>query len=485
MVFLWKDEIGDPSKYVSEADLDYYYSRLGERRDCDFLITDTEAEALEARQAVLDGMPWSEAVARFHSGQLREGVPPTIGVPWGQYRDEFERPIFDVAEGEITQPIETEHGWWLLRVNAVVMEEKPELEAIRGKVLASIAKRNENLRREDMIERASAEHNLMIDEEALRIVFEGLPQTENIIDPDTQQPVPQDQLQNLDVDSKNYDKVLMSYDLSSGPYVMTVADYKAGFDKQNVFERAKRAEMLGGLRTKLRSAAERAIMVDEARTRGYFEDERVREESYRKIEEMLVDKVHREVVAYEEYVSPEELEAFWAEHGDEYAKPERRSAHMVRCADRATAEAARQAIVSGEATWKQINRQFGNDPELDKVFGRIVQMRPDDPSPVRETLFALEVGEISQPFEIPGGWAVVQLDKILEPTQPTMVESAEIVGQRIRNIRMDEALRALLDQWKEEFGVTVYEDRLAEMPSWQEAVRQKQEEEMAGLGVSS
>ena len=45
MVFLWKDEIGDPSKYVSEADLDYYYSRLGERRDCDFLITDTEAQA--------------------------------------------------------------------------------------------------------------------------------------------------------------------------------------------------------------------------------------------------------------------------------------------------------------------------------------------------------------------------------------------------------------------------------------------------------
>ena len=50
MIFFWQDKIGDPSKYVSEADLDYYYSRLGERRDCDFLITDTEAEALKARK---------------------------------------------------------------------------------------------------------------------------------------------------------------------------------------------------------------------------------------------------------------------------------------------------------------------------------------------------------------------------------------------------------------------------------------------------
>ncbi len=475
MIIFWQDEIGDPSKYVSEADLDYYYSRLGERRDCDFLITDTEKQALEARAEVTAGVPWSEAVARFHTGQLREGQPPTIKVPWGQYRDEFERPIFEVAKGEVTPPIMTEHGWWLLRVNDVVMEAKPDLESIKGKVLASIAKRNENLRREDLVNQAAAKHKLVVNEEALRIAFEGLPETEHIIDPVTQQPVPADQLKALVVPTEHYDMVLMSYELSTGPFRMTIADFKSTFDKQNVFERPKKAEMLGSLRTKLMSGAERSIMVDEARIRDYFEDERVREESYRRIEEMLVDKVHKDVVAYEEFVSPEEMEAFWADHSTEYAKPERRNGHMVRCADRATAESARDGILSGDATWKAVNKKFGNDPDLEKRFGRIIQMTANDPNPVRETLFALEVGAMSDPFEIPGGWAVVQLDQIDEPTQPTMAEASEMVGQRIRNIRMDDALRTLLAEWRAEFGVTIHEDRLAEMPSREEAMRAMQE----------
>jgi hypothetical protein len=471
MMIFWQDEIGDPSKFVSEEDLDYYYSRLGERRECEFLITDTEAEARQAREEAVAGAPWSEVVAKYHSAPLRGDQQPRISVSWGQYRDEFERPIFQVAAGEITPPILTEHGWWLLRVNEVVMDEKPELEAIKGKVLLSISRRNENLRREDLTEQAAAEHNLMIDDDALRVVFDGLPEGEQIVNPETNQPISQDQLRDLKVPSSALNMVLLSYDLSTGPYVMTVADYKAGFDRQSVFERPKKHEMLGGLRAKLRNAAERSIMIDEARTRGYFEDERTKAATFRRIEEMLVDRVHQEVVQYEEYVSPEELEAFWAEHGHEYEKPERRNGHMVRCANEETAARARAAVIDGGLTWKQINGQFGNDPELDKLFGRIIQMRSDATGPVRDILFGLEVGEISEPFAMEGGVGVVQLDKILPPETPTMQESAEIVGSRIRNLRMDQALRALLDEWTEEFGVTVHEDRLAEMPSWEEAVQ--------------
>jgi len=471
----WEDRIGDPSRFVAEADLDYYYSRLGERRECDFLITDLRDQVDQARAEVLAGAPWSEVVAKYHSGPLRENNPPRLTISWGQYRDDFEQPIFAVAAGEVTEPILTEHGWWLVRVNEVVMEEKPDLEAIRGKVIASIAKRNENLRREEIRKEITDEHHLVINEDALKVVYDGLPAEENIIDPETQEPVPQDQLQDLEVPTESYDTVLLSYDLMSGPYISTIADYKASFDRQNVFERPKKAEMLGGLRAKLKAAAEKAILVDHARKLGYFEDERARKAAYRKIEEMLVDKVHKEVVSYEEQVSPEELEAFWAEHGHEYAKPERRDGHVVRCADLGTAQTARAQIVAGEMTWKQVNRTFGNDPELEQTFGRIVRVPADAAGPVRPVLFSLEVGEISEPFETPGGWVVVQLDQIHAPEQPTMVESAEIVGQRIRNNRMDQALRDLLAEWREEFGVTIYEDRLAEMPSWQDAIREAAE----------
>ncbi|HOX25669.1 MAG TPA: peptidylprolyl isomerase [Candidatus Krumholzibacteria bacterium] len=482
MGYFWMDEIGDPSKYVTDADVDYYYSRLGERRECDYLITDFAAQAEAARADALAGMPWSELVAKYHSAPNKNSREPTISVPWGQYRDEFENPVFSTEKGGITAPIPTEYGWWLLRVNDVVIDPKPDLESIKAKVLLSIAKRNENLRREDLIAKVRQQRNFQLDEAALKIVYDGLPENEPIVDPQTNQPLKQEQLLSLQVPSEALDQVLLSYDLTSGPYQMTIADFKATFDRQSAFERPKKQELLGGLRTKLTNNAERAMMVDEARKRGYFEDKRVHAESFRKIEEMLVDRVQREVITYEEYVSPEELATFWQEHGQEYYKPERRSGQMVRCADRETAHKALRALKDEGLTWKQMNVRFGNDPEIEKLFGKIVQMRPDDPSPIRERLFAMTVGEVTEPFEVPGGWAVVQLDAVLPPEQPTMEASAEIVGQRIRMNRMDAALRNALDEWRTEFGVTVNEDLLAAMPSREAAVQEAMQAQIPAAG---
>jgi peptidyl-prolyl cis-trans isomerase C len=478
MIYFWQDEIGDPSRFVSDEDFDYYVSRLGERRVCDYIITDIKADADQALADMAAGAPWSEVVAKYHRGGMRDGNAPGLTVNWGQYRDEFERPIFTTAVGEVSEPIETEHGWWLVRVNNVEHQPKGDVEAMRGEIVLSIAKRNETLRREDMIKKAAAAHGLMIDEEALRIVFDGLPEGESLIDPETQQPRQAVTLKPLDVPTESYGRVLMSYNIDAGPYTLTIADYKAKFDKQNVFERAKRGEMLGGLRIKLRDAAHKSIMVDEARRLGYFEDPRVIKDSYRRIEEMLVEKVQQDLVQYEEYVSQEELETFWTLHATDYYKPERRSGFMVRCKNEELAQAARRAVVDQGMTWKQVNKRYGNDAELNQTFGRIIQMRADAGDEVRPVLYGLNPGQVSEPFAVSGGWAVVQLEKIHEPEQPVLADMTEAVGARIRNQRMDASLRALLGEWTDEFGVTVYEDELATMPSWDEAVQAAAQEQM-------
>jgi len=470
MLFFWKDEIGDPSKFVSEEDVDEYYSRLGERRDCRFVICDFESRARQAIAEARDGAPWSEIVARFHDAPNREaGQEPVINVAWGQYRDEFEEPIFAVEKGEVTEPIPTEHGWWVLRVDDIVMEEKPAFEDIKDRVLLSIAKRHENLRREALLERVREERGFMLDEDVLKMVYDGLPDKEEIVDPATGQPVPQDQLEALDVPTSAYDRVLLSYMFEGETRELTVADFKATFDRQNVFERPKKGELLGGLRAKLTDNAERGMMVDEARQRGYYEDERVIEAAHRQVEKMLVDKVHNEVVSYEEYVSMEDLEALWDDHSDDYMRPERRSGQMVRCTDEATAVKAREGIISGDMTWKAVNRQFGNDPQLIETFGRTPLVRKDATGILRDTLFALDEDEISRPFQVDGGWAVVQLARIVPPENPTLEEMTEAVTQRIRGRRQDATLRKLLDEWAEEYPIEINEDVLATMPSWEEA----------------
>jgi parvulin-like peptidyl-prolyl isomerase len=483
MVFFWQDAIGDPSRFVSEADLEHYYSRLGEIRHCDYIITDTRAEALAAREAALAGLDWQELADRFH---YNPGTPLErlrVGVGWGSFRDDFQRPVFAVDKGGITEPVETEYGWWIIRVNDITSDRKPELESIKGEVLAGVAKRKEQQLRDELIAQVRQDRNYHMDEEVLRLVFAGLPPGEQLIDPQTGQPTAQADLRPLTVSSQDYGKVLMRYELSTGPVEVTVADIKTQFDRQNIFDRPKQEEGLGSLRTKLRSTVERTLMSDEAKRRGYFEDQRVKDASFTRIEEMLVERVHREIVSFDQHVSLEELQAFWDEHGEFYHRPERRSGTMVRAATLENAHLARQAALDASQNWSQIVRMYNNDPNLTRTLGKVHQVPSDAEGPVRDTLFRLTVGEISEPVEMPGGWGVIQLDRIHAEERPVLSDMSEIVAQRIRNQRSDRALRQLLDEWREEFAVKVDEDRLPDLPSWEEARRIAEQTQPSAPGL--
>jgi len=471
---LWEREIGDPAKFVSEEELQDYYERLGSRRQCDFLITRTRAEAEQALAGFQGGAAWSELVARHHSQPLQGGRKPVISVPWGEFRDEFEEAVYSVAIGEVAGPIETEYGWWLLRVNDEVQGQRPELEPIKGQVLASVAQRQENLRREALMQELRAERGFFLDEEALAIVFEALPDEQPGLDPQTQKPIPGAELPQLRVAPETYDRVILRYELAGEPHAMTVADFKATYDKQNSVQRPKKTEGFGTLRAKISDAAERAILVDEARERGYFEDEFVKERSFQQVASLLIDRIKAEVISYEEYVSAEELQTFYADHGEEYHLPERRAAYLVRCADLPTAEAAHRGLVEEGLTWKMVANRYGTGQADDAGRGGVptVQVRADAEGPLRDVLFALEEGQVSEPFALDDGWAVVQLDAILPPTDPAYEDLINLMADRIRAARREAALEAQLAEWREQYGVVVHEERLAQMPSWEEAVDQ-------------
>jgi parvulin-like peptidyl-prolyl isomerase len=469
MIYFWEDVIGEPAKTVSEEELQHYYSRLGEKRSCDYIITDFESDAIKARDAARAGTPWPEIVAKYNAASSDPNRPNTIDVPWGKFTDEFERAVFAVKEGEITDPIPTQYGFWVMRVNKITQEKKPELDAIRVRVLDSIRKRKINLAQEDLKTELRKKHNFAINEDALLVVFNGLPAEEHIIDPKTGKPTPREDLLPLNVPSEHLDEVLFSYNLSTGPIVFSVGDYKARFDEMNVFDRAKKQELLGTLRTKIEDEAEKAILLDEARTRGFLEDPRTIKAANRQIEEMLVERVHEDQIAADTYVSPEQLNAFWQEHSAEYAVPEVREGMAVICKDRATAEQAREAAINRADEpniWKQVNKLYGSVPKLEREFGRLHKVRADAKDvPCKDLLFSLPLNEVSQPTQIPDGWAVVKCTEITAASQPELKDVSESVGQRIRAIRKDEALSKMLAQWRQEFKVTVDNKVLAAMPS--------------------
>ncbi|PID81117.1 hypothetical protein CSA17_05470 [bacterium DOLJORAL78_65_58] len=458
---------------ISTEEIQEFYKNMGREYHCEFVVCNFEDRALEARELALSGADWSEVTKRFHDGKPAPNGIYKVAVPFGQYSPSYEEKIFATPKGGVTMPIKTNYGYWVLHVVDIVQKEKPPFEMAEAQILDTIRNRTIGSAKEAERERVFDSYELTINEDALLKVYQAMP-PEGLMDPATNKPYTRDQLKPLDVSTGDYGEVLLSYRNADGNLVeITIGDYKDTFDSMNAFQRPRKDEMLGTLRMKVIDEVGKALFNIEARKRGFQEDPMVLKQVDMKLEESLVGRLYQEVVQYDETVTGEELEAFWAEHKDEYKMPESRNGRVVICQDQATAEKAHAALVDG-TSWRELLARYGSDAENKKQAGQTGTLRQSDRHPARDTLFSLEtIGQISEPFAYSGGrWAVLQLSVITPPRDYEMADVSEALGGRIKKARQDEAFAKLLEEWKTEFGVQVHGEKLADLKSWKELTQQ-------------
>ncbi len=466
---LWEDVVGTPSKTISEEELQAFYANMGKIRHCHYLITNFKEDAEAARRMALDGADWDDVVAEYHDGDAPPGGGDyVIDVPFGQYGTDFETPVFATEVGGITEPILTVYGWWVLRVDKESQGEKPDLEQAKAKILDTTLNRKISRIKNDFRKEIEAKYQFTINEDALWKCYQGLPEGEVLLDPETNKPTPRSELKPLDIKPEDMDLPFYSYVVNGKKTEYTLGDYKAIFDRMSVFQRPKKNEMLGSLRNKIRSELDKTLLNLETEDRGLKQDPRVTSLVNEKLEEILVTKIYKDLVKYDEEVTPEQLQAFWDEHQDEYRMPERRSGHMVVCRNEEDALAARSEIEKG-TPWRKILVTYGTDATNKSKAGRLTDVANNPSQPALAALFALDVDQISDPVALGDGrYAVVKCETVTPGRPADLAESSEAIGKRIRKMREEEAFQKLLADWREEFGVTIYDENLAKMPSWQE-----------------
>ncbi len=468
---LWDDVVGEPAKTISDQELADFYANMGSNRTCHYLITNFKEDAEAARQMALEGADWDDVAAKYHDGDAPPGGEFVIDVPFGRYGTDFETPVFAAKIGDITEPILTVYGYWILRVDKETHAKpgkKPDLEESKAQILDTTYNRKIAKIRSDFRKQVREKYKLTINEDTLWKCYLGLPADEVLLDPKTNKPTAKENLKPLNIKAADMDLPFYSYQDGDQVTAYTLGDYKVIFDRMSVFQRPKRSEMLGSLRNKIQQELEKAIMNLEAKSRHYEDDPRVTTQVNEKMEQILVTKLYGDLVDFDKRITPEQLNAFWDEHQAEYAVPETRSGHIVVCLSEADAVKARAAIVGG-TSWKKVLVQYGTDRANKSKGGRLEAIPGTSSGAVKDILFALDKGEISEPTAlVQGRYCVVSCEEITPPRPGVLKEISEVVGQRMKKIREEAAFQALLDQWTAEFGVTINEDNLASLPSWKE-----------------
>jgi peptidyl-prolyl cis-trans isomerase C len=467
-LLMWDEAVEEVANTITEDELQEYYKMMGIVYRCQYIICNFEDDALEAREYALTGADWKDVTSKFHDGLIPENGILELKVPYGQYSPDFEDLVFATELNGVSQPISSTYGFWVVKPIMIHHGEKPDLEESKAHILDVTRNRKIGKTRLEFQQSVRDAYEFTINEDALWAAFQGLPDM-GLMDPETQQPYTKDQLLPLDLKNEDLGLVLYSYrEPGKELFEMVLGDYKTHFDNMSVFQRPRTTEMLGGFRQKLISEVERSIMALETERRGYYDRPEVQLKVKKKIEEMIVTDLYNEVITFDDKITPEQLDEFWAAHKDEYKVPESRSGQLVICLTREKADSARQAILNG-MEWSQVLVEFGSDKANKSVGGKLQPVAKNSDSIVREPLFALEVGDTSEPFAIADGrYALVKLLEILPPREYTLNEANESIGKRMRAQRQEEAFAQFLALWTEEFGVEVFTDNLAGLKSWQE-----------------
>lgn len=461
--------VDKPAADIDEKDIQNFYDNFGRVRHCRYFIADTRERALEGRRKALTGVDWEDLFNEFHDGPVGGTITYKIDIQYGRFVTAFEDPIFACKVGEITEPVPSTYGWWILKVDGEDQGKRPPLEEARKTIRASIINRAQMRLIDKFKEDVRAKYKMYLNEEALVKAFAGLPEDESMFYPGTQDARKREDLAPLKLDTGDYGIDFYGYTVKGEPRKYTLGDFKASYDRMSVFERPKWSEMLGGLRQKITDEIDRALLAFEAADRGLEKDPEVLAKVNEKIEEMLVSKLFEESVRGDKNVTPAALDSAWALLKDEYNLPETRSGKRIVCADAAQADQARAALAAGDP-WRKVLNTFGVD-DADKESGGVIKdVRIDAQGPEHDALFALaQSGQFSPPFPLDGGrFAIVALDEILPPRGQELKDVAPAIVKRIQNKREEMAFREALDGWKKQVKIVVHEDKLQKTRSWKE-----------------
>lgn len=134
----------------TDAEVRNFYNRnktqfgQPERRDLSVVLTEKEAEAKRARDAIEGGQSFAKVAKRFSIDEAskRQGGKLT-GVAKGQQEQALDRTVFGAKRGELVGPERTQFGWYVLRVDKVTPGSQQSFEQARETIRAQLRSQKE------------------------------------------------------------------------------------------------------------------------------------------------------------------------------------------------------------------------------------------------------------------------------------------------------------------------------------------------------
>jgi hypothetical protein len=243
----------------------------------------------------------------------------------------------------------------------------------------------------------------------------------------------------------------------------TVGDFSDKYDDTSWFERPKRNYGSLGLYRWIRGGWLKPMQMEYAYAHGVADDPVVVSEVAKRREQMMVSYLHQNLIGSQvPEFSEEELRKFYDEHVDVYVDKEKRVFNLIFHPRERVVRRAYEMIQNG-ADFVETAIRF-NDNATEPHHVQTAAFARDDPdfAEIAEVGWSLDLKEMSEPFKTESGWVLLQYALNI-PEKPFEFEAIrQFVERDLKSDWSEKRLNSLLEEWKQQYKVEIFDDVLAD-----------------------
>ena len=165
-----------------------------------------------------------------------------------------------------------------------------------------------------------------------------------------------------------------------------------------------------------------------------------------------INQIFMKLVAkHQKTITPATIQQYYQAHLSQFGTPETRNIRIVLAKDKATADAAKSALQSGQS-WDAVAKKYSTDPTSKNKGGLLTGVaKGQEDQALDAAAFSASLNKLSGPVKGQFGYYVFEVQKITNATQQTLAQAAALIRQTLTGQQQTSAQTALDKQVKANF----------------------------------
>lgn len=437
---------------VTDQEVKDYFDKMHYEYTLSQIIVPNEEDAIAVRQKIMNGADFAEMAKQYSMGpSARDGGfigTQTVGKMYWW----IEEALFNMKEGDVSQPLRTNSGYALIKVHRI-MKIQPELDMSYARKRVKAIKEKKGI--EKLKAKIEKDIGLKFLPDAIDIAYNSLPPDVPFKDIVTYK-VTRQNAPKVNVPPKYKDMILCQY--NDGVY--TLRDFEKIYESLPLPERPRREYGKANIVEEMHKVIfDKVLPVYAEKQLHILDIPEIKQKLESRREQFLVYKLYQDQVKDRVSVTEREIEDYYNKHLDDFIKPERRDMSIVLVKNLQKAKEVVMKAKNG-MDFARLVAEYSEDPKAKENNGRTGLVMKGHYPDIDDAAFKLPEGGISDPIQTPRGWVVVKVEKIERGQVPTLEEAAQSISKAIKSEKAERILQEKLKRWRKNYDIVIYEKNL-------------------------